>query len=236
MQNLKALESSNPNVKKYYDGAREALQRTDKLGNGDGKVTAQEYGQNSILLNNSIFQNNADLNTQANKIAAMQQDIMAKYAGEDGILDEYEYVEGLNSKEYSKTLEEWHALKNQMEAENKFGKEYIAGADQKVADHGEKYGDENGNATAGSFYKEMSALNRAVFKDNIVSRIKAQFLTAQQTNIMNKYAGDDGILSGAEYAEALNSKEYRENIEQWRKLMEAQESQAAKGQNIELQA
>ncbi len=90
----------------YYNQGKEALQRIDEMfGNSDGRVTIDEYFQNSWSLYKDLFKDNPAKMIKSYFIAARQAQIMTKYAGPDGVLMPGEYGKGLNSEEYGKTLD-----------------------------------------------------------------------------------------------------------------------------------
>lgn len=92
-------------IEKYgednYKDAQSNLKSIDKaFGNGDGRLTMEEYDKYLSGAYKNLFGNDQVKLDKAAEIAKKQNEIMTKYAGEDGILSTAEYMEALNSKEY----------------------------------------------------------------------------------------------------------------------------------------
>lgn len=100
--------------KEYIESAKDALTQWDY--NGDGKTSAKEMSESRSNVYANVFKGNDEFSKKAQEIAFAQDEIYAKYAGDDGILDEYEYVEALNSKENNALLEQYWDLKDEWEA------------------------------------------------------------------------------------------------------------------------
>ncbi|MCD7879490.1 MAG: hypothetical protein LUG16_06115 [Candidatus Gastranaerophilales bacterium] len=107
----------------YIDAAKEGLALRDE--NGDGQTSAIEMYKDISNVYSSVFRGNEEYSQRAQELALAQGEVYAKYAGDDGILDEYEYAEALNSDENNALLEQYWELKDSMEAQN--GEEEIIG-------------------------------------------------------------------------------------------------------------
>lgn len=102
--------SKNYGAKYYNDGVK-ALKDLDKTeGNGDGKVTAKEFGAKIMNLYNALFRADTVKLEKSKEIAKSQEEIVAKYAGDDGILSPAEHIGAINSEEYGKTLKNYNTL------------------------------------------------------------------------------------------------------------------------------
>lgn len=99
----------SPEGQEYKNGCTEGLKMRD--ADGDGKTTSQEMGLDNHHLTGVIFKD-ADTTTriQATLLTDQQNSIFDKYAGDDGVLDEYEYAAAINSDEYGAILEKYNKL------------------------------------------------------------------------------------------------------------------------------
>ncbi len=103
---------NNDSAKQYYNEGKEAMQNLDLMhGNGDGKVTPNEYFNNSWGTYKNLFKDDPVKLIKSFFIAFQQANIMAKYTDPDGVLRPSGYMQGLNSEEYGKTLDAYWDLR-----------------------------------------------------------------------------------------------------------------------------
>ena len=76
----------------------------------------------------------------------------------------------------------------------------------------------NGDVSTIEIYKSKSDLYSKVFENNEESQKKAQDIAMKQAEILSKYAGDDGVLSSEEFAEAVDSLEYKKTVREYMDL------------------
>lgn len=100
--------------KEYIEEAKDALPQWDY--NGDGKTSAKEMSESMLRLDDAIFGSDSNFLARAKDLSSARSEIYAKYAGDDGILDEYEYAEALNSKENNALLEQYWDLQDEWSA------------------------------------------------------------------------------------------------------------------------
>lgn len=111
LQKFEGLNVNMDAARGYYSEAQEAMANVDKIsGDGDGEVNAKEYFTHIWDLYKDLFQNDLTKIFKSFSIARQQEEIMAKYAGKDGVLSASEYMEGLNSAEYGETLKAYREL------------------------------------------------------------------------------------------------------------------------------
>ena len=76
----------------------------------------------------------------------------------------------------------------------------------------------DGKTSAVDVYKSKSELYEKVFENNKESQKKAQDIAMKQAEILSKFAGDDGVLSSEEFAEAVDSLEYKKTVREYMDL------------------
>lgn len=176
--------------------------------NQDGKTTGIDMYKDWSETCKFVFQGNDTFLKKGEEIATDIGEIYSRYAGDDGVLDEYEYDAALQSDEMGILLEQYWEMKNITEAQN--GEEvvglvwYDANYDEKV--------------TATDVYKSKSNLYSNIFADNKENAAKAEEIAQQQSEILAKYAGEDGVLSSEEYSEAVQTSEYKQTLRAFFKL------------------
>ncbi len=194
--------------KDYVEGAKGALTQWDY--DGDGSTSAVEMYKSMSTTYANVFAGNDEYSEEAQKIALARGELYAKYAGDDGVLDEYEYVEALNSDENNELLDQYWALKNAMEALE--GETDIIGLTRYDSNN-------DGQTTIDEISQSMSALYSKVFEGDEEKTEEALSLAEFQSEILSSYdENSDGILSSEEYANALKSDEYQGTIEQYLEL------------------
>ena len=193
-------------------GRKTAKECTIGLGycdyNKDGKTSAIEMYRDIKDTFASVFAGNEKFSAEAEKIALAQGELYAKYAGEDGILDEAEYNACLQSKENSALLEQYWELADAMEA--------MKGEETRGLSRYDVNGDDNVSPI--EIYKNKADLYNNVFNDNKEAEERAKNIALTQSEILSKYAGNDGVLSEEEYAEALRSEAYGKTMEEYLEL------------------
>lgn len=193
--------------KEYVDDAQEGLMFRD--ANGDGDVTAIEMYKDLSEGWGSIFEGNKMFSQRAEELNLAQGEIYARYAGEDGKLDKFEFVEALNSDEMDVLIEQLWEMKALVEAEN-------GETDKNTLSHYDV--NWNGDVSTIEIYKSKSDLYSKVFENNEESKVKAEDIAQRQAEILSKYAGDDGVLSSEEFAEAVDSLEYKKTVREYMDL------------------
>ncbi len=181
----------------YVDGAREALKQWDY--NKDGATSVDEMAQSISNTYSNVFEGNDALSELAQQIADSQGEIYTRYAGKDGILDEYEYSEALNSDENNVLLDQYWELKDTQEALK--GETDLQGL--------QRY-DLNGDGKINPLevYQKKSELYSKLYEGDEKKIREAKKIALDQAIMLNKYAREDGNISTEKYAEALRSESY----------------------------
>lgn len=181
----------------YVDGAREALKQWDY--NEDGATSVDEMAQSISNTYSNVFEGNEPLSELAQQIADSQSEIYTRYAGKDGILDEYEYAEALNSDENNILLEQYWELQDTQDALK--GETDFPGL--------ERY-DLNGDGKINPLevYQKKSELYSKLYEGDEKKIREAKKIALDQAIMLNKYAREDGNISPKKYAEALRSEAY----------------------------
>lgn len=86
----------------------------------------------------------------------------------------------------------------------------------------------DGKTSALEMYQDTSKLYSNIFAGNEAFSKRAEELAQQQYEIYNKYAGEDGVLDGREYVQALNSEENSALLEEYWEMKDFME--AAQGE------
>lgn len=87
-----------------------------------GNTTPEELFKFHLSADEHYFSNNKELLAKANKISAANAQILAEYAGEDGILDAAEYSASLGDKYGMALLDEYNNLRELAEAQKNSSK------------------------------------------------------------------------------------------------------------------
>ncbi len=181
----------------YLDEAREALKQWDY--NKDGSTSAEEMSKNISTTFSNVFAGNDALSELAQQISDKQGELYTKYAGEDGILDEYEYLEALNSDDNGVLLDQYWELKDTQEA--------LQGeTDLKGLQRYDLNGD--GKVNPLEVYQKKVDLYSKLYESDPVKQREAKKIALDQAIMLNKYARTDGNISSEKYAEALRSESY----------------------------
>lgn len=170
--------------------------------NNDGETSGVEMYKSWSKTCSNVFEGNDAFLERGEEISVQIGEIYSRYAGEDGVLDEYEYNAALQSDEMNTLLSEYWDMKNTMDAQN----------GEEVLGLGWYDSNNDGNVSSIDVYKEKTELYSDIFGDNKEKSQKADEIAQKQAEILNKYAGDDGVLNAEEYAQAVKSSEYRETI------------------------
>lgn len=202
--NTKKWAKDTQEGKEYCNGAKDALKQWDY--NKDGKTSANEMYQDISKTYASVFRGNDEFSKRAQEIASQQAEIYAKYAGDDGVLDEFEYTAALNSSENNALLDEYWMLKDSMEAMQ--GENDIKGL---------SHLDENNDKKTSiiEIFKDKLDIFSKIFQGDAETEQKATKIALDQSFILSKYAGDDGVLSQEEYQQALRSEGYGKTMSEY---------------------
>ena len=87
------------------------FQRMDSIrngGNGDGKVSVNE-AYNDLNISGMLSGQNEEDTAKIKNAAKNIQQVLAQYAGEDGVFNSREWAEFLNGKEWQGVLDAWHS-------------------------------------------------------------------------------------------------------------------------------
>lgn len=207
MQN-KQWMTETPEGKEWAEGCKEGLAMKDY--NGDGQTSAIEMYKDISDTYSFIFEGNDEFSARAQEIALAQGEIYSKYAGDDGILDEYEYNAALQSDENGALLDQYWEMKDAWEAMQ--GNNEIKGLFRNDINNDKQVG-------AIEIYQNKVDLYSEVFKDDSEKLEMAKQIALTQAEILSKYAGDDGVLSSEEYANALRSESYGLTMEAYLNLV-----------------
>ena len=195
----------------HEDGWNEALAQWDY--NGDGQTSAIEMYENESSVFASVFEGHPEYAERAEQLALQRGELCLKYAGDDGIMDAYEYAAALGSEEDDVILAEYWEMKNEVEALN--GETDIKGLSRYDSD-----GNRDGQTSAVEIYKSKAELNEQKYGDNPDIQAKADEISMRQAEILNKFAGEDGVLTSKEYAAGVQSDEYQETMREYSALLD----------------
>ena len=195
----------------HEDGWNEALAQWDY--NGDGQTSAIEMYENESSVFASVFEGHPEYAERAEQLALQRGELYLKYAGDDGIMDAYEYAAALGSEEDDVILAEYWEMKNEVEALN--GETDIKGLSRYDSD-----GNRDGQTSAVEIYKSKAELNEQKYGDNPDIQAKADEISMRQAEILNKFAGEDGVLTSKEYAAGVQSDEYQETMREYSALLD----------------
>ena len=175
--------------------------------NGDGKTTGIDMYKKWSETCNFAFQGNDAFLEKGEEIATSIGELYSRYAGEDGVLDAYEYDAALQSDEMGVLIEQYWEMNNIVRAE-------------KGEDIALNWYDSNndGDTSSVEVYKSKSDLYSNVFSDDKVKAKQADDIAQKQAEILSKYEGDDGKLSSEEFTQAVNSFEYKRTVAEYNKL------------------
>lgn len=200
------MSMSKPEVQEYNEGCRAFLSSVDKDQNG--QATVDEMTENITNMYTSLFSDNEALSGKAQELAAAESELYARYAGEDGVLDEFEYSACLQSQEHRALSEQYWELRDANDAQN----------GDEVRGLGRHDSNNDGNATSGEMLKDDLNRNETLFGDNLSAYQAANEFSMAKAQIFSQYAGDDGILDASEYKEALKSDEYKKALAEYNQL------------------
>lgn len=176
--------------------------------NNDGQTSGIEMYKDWSKTCSNVFEGNSAFQERGEEISIQIGEIYSRYAGDDGVLDAYEYNAALQSDEMSTLLKEYWDMMDIMDAQN--GKEVL----------GLGWYDSNndGNVSSVEVYKEKSELYSEIYANNKEKSKKAEEIAQKQAEILRKFEGDDGVLSAEEYTEAIKSSEYKKTISELQDL------------------
>ena len=185
----------------------------DQNGNGDGQVSGIEMYKSWSETCAFVFEGHEAYAARGEEIAIAQGELYSRYAGEDGVLDAYEYNAALQSDEMGVLIAEYWEMKNEVEALN--GETDIKGLSRYDSD-----GNRDGQTSAVEIYKSKAELNEQKYGDNPDIQAKADEISMRQAEILNKFAGEDGVLTSKEYAAGVQSDEYQETMREYSALLD----------------
>jgi len=175
----------------YLNGIKnEVFTRMDQAGNGDGKVTIDEAFEDLDIGSLLSGQSKED----CEKIFGAAQninDVLAEYAGADGIFSPEEWAEFLNGDEWGSVMDAWHSSGKKAELEMN----WIDDAHIK-----------DGKVTKGEI--KVGIFNNIISKNQNID-------TKELEDIIDKYAGDDGTFSKEEYMKLRQDPLYNEITNQF---------------------
>ena len=175
--------------------------------NGDGVTTGDEMEQSWLNVCAYEFEGNEAFLKRGEELAAKQGEIYSMYAGDDGVLDVYEYNAALQSEEMGVFIDEYNSMRIEMDAMN--GEEEISG----LANFDRWGGNEDGKVSASEITDSKLNTYSKLYEDsNFATKLSSKIIK-QQEEILKKFEGDDGHLSSAEYSEAVNSDEYQKTMD-----------------------
>ena len=103
-----------PEGQEYKNACIQGLQMRDS--NNDGVTTSKEMSTNFNKLTQSIFKNASfSSKFQASALSVKAGSIFEAYAGDDGVLDEYEYSAAINSDEYNEMITKYNELQDELD-------------------------------------------------------------------------------------------------------------------------
>lgn len=205
--------------KEYLQGCADSSKRDDKAyGNGDGKLSAEEFQASFMSTNASVFANNDNYKAYADDLVNANSELFKTYAGEDGILDDNEKANMLNSKEYDTFINQWRNLSDAMEQDNEDAGFYL--------DNLDKHGNGDGVATTEEFLEYQMQLYQEIFKDNKDLLKSAQDLAKNKYENMKKYADENGVIDKKAYMSSLNSEENNKLNDKYWQLRDEQDKRS----------
>lgn len=205
------INNNIKNAKKYMSkqdvaDCKEGLFYADN--NQDGKTTGIDMYKEWSETCNSVFQGNDTFIKRGQELATDIGEIYSRYAGDDGVLDAYEYNAALQSDEMDVLLQQYWEMKNITDAQN--GEEVLG-----LGWYDSNYDE---NVTATDVYKSKTDLYSKVFEENEDNTAKAEQIAQKQSEILAKFAGEDGVLSSDEFSEAVQTSEYKQTVRDFFKL------------------
>ena len=186
----------------YLNSIKDAL--TNRIdGNGgkkDGKVTVNE-AYNDLNIGN-LLSGLKEGSNEYNKLKALTDKIpeaLTRYAGSDGIFQAEEWANFLNGKEWGAVLEQEHS-------KSKFAEIEMGWIDRS------KNNIFDGQCTKGEvktgLFNNLQNMNLPLVYDKEI--IKGLLET-----LVDKYAGEDGTFTVAEYTALKNDPEYKQLIKEF---------------------
>ena len=96
------------------EACKEGLKNADK--NGDGRTSGVEMYKNWSDTCASVFAGNEEFLRRGEEIAIAQGELYLRYAGNDGILSQEEYIQALRSETFGTSMEEYTAIKQHLKS------------------------------------------------------------------------------------------------------------------------
>lgn len=173
-----------------------ALTRMDKAGNGDGKVTVNE-ALKDLDIGGLLNGQNADDTKKIKTAAKNIEQVLAKYAGTDGVFSAQEWADFLNGDEWGSVLDVWHSSGRKAQLE---------------MDWTDRAHIKDNKMTKGEV--KVGILNNLLYNKNKYG-MNIPTDTTEIEAIIDKYAGPDGTFTLAEYKQMKNDPVYKEFVEQY---------------------
>lgn len=170
----------------YLNSITEVQQRIDnERGNGDGKLQVNEFLDSldiPFLLSGQSKEDEAKLR----KLTANIPEILAKYAGDDGVLSAQEHAEFLNGAEWSAVMDAWHASTKKAEMELRWIDEA---------------------------HNQDGLTKRDELRTGLLQNLQAEGIddidAASIDKLIRKYAGKDNTFTVEEYQKLKQDPEYK---------------------------
>lgn len=168
-----------------------ALKQMDNSGNQDGKITVNEALSDLNIASLLSGQNEADV-AKIKAAAANIPEVLAKYAGQDGVFTAEEWANFLNGEEWGAVLDAYHS----------------SGKDAKL----EMTWIDNAHGIPDK------AVTKGEVKIGILNNLIANGVnidTKEIEAIIDKYAGEDGTFTHKEYMALREDPVYKEILNQY---------------------
>ena len=166
----------------------------DNGGNGDGRVSTAE-ALNDLHIGGLLsgLQEGSAEYTKLKNLTDKIPNVLAKYAGNDGEFSAQEWAEFLNGNEWGEVLDTYHSSSN-------FSKIEMGWVDKSQNCFAD------GKCTKGEV--KVGILNN-------MARIAPDVDCSHIEEIIDKYAGEDGTFTVAEYTAMKNDPEYKAFLKQY---------------------
>ena len=191
---LGGINGGNEYSKDYLAAIEnDTFKRIDtKSGNGDGKIQVKEALADLDIPSLLSGQSKKDA-AKLSKLTQNIPEILAKYAGDDGVFSAQEFADFLNGAEWGAVMDAWHASSGMAKIEM----QWIDDAQTSFHD---------GYVTKGEV--KAGILNNLAYQGKNVD-------TQLIEELIDKYAGEDGTFSLQEYQKMKQDPKYKSFIEQY---------------------
>lgn len=191
---LDGINGGNEYPKGYLDAIEnETFKRIDKeRGNDDEKIQINEVLTDLNIPSLLSGQSQKDA-AKLSKLTQNLPEILAKYAGDDGVFSAQEFADFINGAEWSAVMDAWHASTGKAKMEM----QWIDAAQTSFHD---------GHVT--KVEVKAGILNDLAYQGIDVD-------TQQIEALIDKYAGEDGTFTLEEYQKMKQDPKYKAFIEQY---------------------